>query len=161
MDKCLGIIYSIAGKENVVSEIYPKFTTDQAEIILRNHVGVVCLTPMLPEGGVARCEVSGFVFHIIYLRRIIPQTVGTDRFYETFIHELIHIFHTILGLPINENVVEAECIRFYSLNKDFVKRLYESVVDSQKLLVWNPPIGSQLTHEDRLELIKQKAKNQR
>ncbi|OHA86342.1 MAG: hypothetical protein A3A90_00095 [Candidatus Zambryskibacteria bacterium RIFCSPLOWO2_01_FULL_35_19] len=136
---------------------YPEFTQDLAESILHDYVGIICLTPMLPQGGVAKCKVDDFAFYIIYLRRIIPQAVGTDDFYETFVHELIHIFHIVQDLPVNEAVVETESVRFYNLNKDFVRKLYKSAVS--KILVWDPPIRSKLTSEDRLKLIKQMAVN--
>jgi hypothetical protein len=133
---------------------WPEFTCEQALKTLQEHVGVVCMTPMIPEGGVSKYKVDGLTTHVVYLRNNFPREIGTDRFYETFAHELIHVLHYTRGLPTDEKAVERECVRFYAANQVFIRELWKSVTESSQYLVWNPPRGSPATNRDRLKLIK-------
>jgi hypothetical protein len=111
---------------------------------------------MIPEGGVSRYEIDGVAVYIVWLRNNFLWEIGTDRFYETFVHELIHIFYFLHGFSAREDTVEREGAEFYASNQAFVRKLYESVTQGPQYFVWNPPPESPLTPKDRLRLIEKR-----
>lgn len=121
---------------------WPVFTEEWAQKIVDEYLEMLCLCWMIDEGVVCKYKVKNHWFWVIYLRSFFPSDIGSDCQYETFIHELIHIFHFIQFLPCREEMVEKECVQFFAEHKNFVTKLLAGILNSPKCLKHSLPEDS-------------------
>lgn len=121
---------------------WPVFTEEWARKIVDEHLAILCLNLMLFKGGMAFYEVGDRRFYVIYLRSSFRKEIGSPDWHETFVHELIHIFHNIYGLSTREKRVEKECVDFYAKHKTFVEALLRELLNGSKCLRHSLPSDS-------------------
>ncbi len=94
---------------------------------------------MIPEGAAGSEEGHP---HVVFIRsNFYAREFGTGRFYETFIHELLHVDDTLSGRDRPEDDVEADCVAFYAANTEWVKILYSDHVPGPRCLNAPPEVS--------------------
>ena len=111
----------------------PKFTPQWAEKIAFEYVEKFCLCFLLPDGLHSTYEFNDKSFHVIFIYAVIQgDTKQENNQLETFIHELIHVFHSVWNLPQNEKCVDKKAKRFCRQHEDFARALFDSIITSSK-----------------------------
>lgn len=110
-----------------------RFTKEWARKIAQEYVERYCICFMMPDGGHGTLEVNDHRIHIVYICAVLERDeVAKDDQLDTFIHELIHVFHDVWGLPQKESVVERKTKRFCRRHKAFARELFDGILADGK-----------------------------
>ena len=72
-------------------------------------------------------------FHVVFISAVIKGNIKEeDNQLETFIHELIHVFHCVWGLAQSERNIERKTKRFCLKYKVFTRALFNKILASSK-----------------------------
>ncbi len=110
-----------------------RFTPEWAEKIALEYVELFVFKNMLCKGCVSLWEFNDHRIYVIFVCPIEESDiVAQDDQIDTFIHELLHVFHYIWGLPQTEYIIERKTKRFLSKHNEFSRNLFRKILASSK-----------------------------
>lgn len=118
-------------------EVYvkiPKFTKKIAEEICFKYLNKFSLKWMLVNGMTLIRKENGKTIYKITI--CLAPNESEERFLvqlDTFIHEIIHVFHDIHSLEQNEKVIKRKTRRFIRRYKEFTRVLFQQMLDKHNI----------------------------